>query len=212
MSNLQRMVVLSPELFEKLKSLQNSKENHLMLLDKELSNILNDKKINEDDKWYLYRQLLNQYCDKKRQISDSKNEATQTIPMESKQSQTITARCANKKSNTEIVPQIDQSTETDKIEQFFGNTELQHFNNDISMSDDENERRLSSSSAARKLIKKVNKKPLDPNKSYEIIEDGTGGYVTVSKNINDGSIEELNLTDGTTLSKKTKQSTPKKKK
>lgn len=201
MSNLQRMVVLTPELFEKLKSLQNSKENHLMLLDKELSNILNDKKINENDKWYLYRQLLNQYCDKKRQISDSKNEATQTIPSESKQSQTITKRCANKKSNTEIIPQIDQSTETDKIEQFFGNTELQHFDSDISIND-EDERRLSSSAAARKLIKKVKKKPVDPNKSYEIIEDGDGGYITVSKNIEDDSIEELNLDDGTTLSKK----------
>lgn len=180
-----------------------------MLLDKELSNILNDKKMNEDDKWYLYRQMLNQYCDKKRKNSDIKNETTQTIPIESKQTQTVAKRYINKKSNTEIIPQIDQSTETDKkIEHFFGDHNLQNLS-PVS-SNGEDERRLSSTSAAKKLIKKVNKKPVDPNKSYEIIDDGEGGYVTVSKNIEDDSIEELNLDDGTTLSKKKKQSTPKK--
>lgn len=65
MNNLQRMIVIPPELYNKLKdNFNNDKE--LSHLDKSMKEILN-KKLSDNEKWYIYRQKLIKFANKRRQ-------------------------------------------------------------------------------------------------------------------------------------------------
>lgn len=62
---LQRMIIISPELFEDLRPFINLDTN-LDILDREMLNILKDTKLNSNEKWYRYRQTLARSAEKKR--------------------------------------------------------------------------------------------------------------------------------------------------
>ena len=65
MNNLQRMIVIPPEIFEKFKHLVLGDEQ-LTDLDKMMKSILYNKKLNDLNKWHLYRQNLIKYSSVKR--------------------------------------------------------------------------------------------------------------------------------------------------
>ena len=56
-SLLQKMILISPELFKKWKQLQVEDEQ-LSETDRKLKNIISNKKMNETEKWYHYKQVL----------------------------------------------------------------------------------------------------------------------------------------------------------
>lgn len=68
MSNLQRMIVIPSEIFEKIKHfvLDDSK---LSELDKNMKSILRNNKLTDLNKWHLYRQNLLNYSAMKRKIA-----------------------------------------------------------------------------------------------------------------------------------------------
>lgn len=57
MSNLQRMIVIHPELFNKFKHIITEDQN-LTQLDKKMKLILHNKNLNDINKWYQYRECL----------------------------------------------------------------------------------------------------------------------------------------------------------
>lgn len=57
MSNLQRMIVIHPELFKKFKHIITEDQN-LTELDKKMKAILHNKNLNDINKWYHYRESL----------------------------------------------------------------------------------------------------------------------------------------------------------
>lgn len=57
MSNLQRMIVIHPELFKKFKHIITEDQN-LTELDKKMKSILHNKNLNDINKWYQYRESL----------------------------------------------------------------------------------------------------------------------------------------------------------
>lgn len=166
------MVVVSPELFEKFKSLQTSIEAHLVHLDKELKKILHDKSIEEDEKWYSYRQLLNNYSNKKRNLKniEDKNGSVKTL-LHNEQTQTNPVSTRNKSIMTDQKETNNQSSNTEN--ELEKNYESRDFVQESDLFDEENNvsppnRRLSVASSANKLIKKTSKRPVDLNKSYEV--------------------------------------------
>lgn len=64
MSNLQRMVVMPPDTFDRWKKIV-LEDTKLSCLDKELKNILYNTKLNDISKWQLYRQNLFRYLNSK---------------------------------------------------------------------------------------------------------------------------------------------------
>lgn len=61
-NSLQRMIVITPEIFEKLSpflSLTNSQDK----FDSEMFNVLKNKKLNSIEKWYRYRQILHRQAE-----------------------------------------------------------------------------------------------------------------------------------------------------
>lgn len=57
----QRLFVLQPEYFEKLKKKSNTHEGDLTSLDKIMNKILNTKNLDSTSKWNLYKQALIRY-------------------------------------------------------------------------------------------------------------------------------------------------------
>lgn len=209
------MIVVSPELFEKFKTLQTSVEAHLVHLDKELKKILRDKSIDEDEKWYSYRQLLNNYSNKRRNLKNMEDKNGNVKMLHNEHTQTNLVSTRNKSIMTDTKETNNQCTNTEneiesyfKTPNFIQETSLVEESDLIEDAYDDrpHDRRLSVKASANKLKKKLSKKPADLNKSYEIIDVGDGSYATVSKNLADNSIEELDLNDGTVLKK---QSSPK---
>lgn len=65
MSNLQRMIVIQPEIFEKIKKILID-DSKLSELDKNMKSILRNNKLTDLNKWHLYRQNLLTYSSMKR--------------------------------------------------------------------------------------------------------------------------------------------------
>lgn len=65
MSNLQRMIVIQPEIFEKIKKIL-IEDSKLSELDKNMKSILRNNKLTDLNKWHLYRQNLLTYSSMKR--------------------------------------------------------------------------------------------------------------------------------------------------
>lgn len=66
---LRRMIVIDPELFEKYKNLI-IEEKQLSDTDRKLKNILLDNRLNDSDKWYLYRQVILRQPNNNMRLSD----------------------------------------------------------------------------------------------------------------------------------------------
>lgn len=72
MNNLQRMIVISPEIFEKFKDIV-LEDSNLSHLDKNMRSILHNKKLSDLNKWHLYRQNLIKYASTKRKNAHQNN-------------------------------------------------------------------------------------------------------------------------------------------
>lgn len=60
MENTKKMLLIEPEVIEKLKSKENTNETYLSRLDKEMQHILKSK-MDDREKWTLYMQVLQRY-------------------------------------------------------------------------------------------------------------------------------------------------------
>ena len=61
MQHARKMVLIAPEALDKLKSTPAPLVNSLETIDTEMSVLLNNKKLNDHDKWILYEQILQKY-------------------------------------------------------------------------------------------------------------------------------------------------------
>lgn len=72
MSNLQRMIVIPPDIFEKFKHAV-LEDGQLTELDKNMKSILHNNKLTDLNKWHLYRQNLIKYSSMKRKNAYQNN-------------------------------------------------------------------------------------------------------------------------------------------
>lgn len=92
------MVVVPPELFDKWKDVF-LEDQKLSFLDKEMKNVLNNSKLDDINKWYLYREKLLKYLHSKKK-NDSSNNKSKILVDQSTQSN---IEKSNKKIHTKNV-------------------------------------------------------------------------------------------------------------
>jgi hypothetical protein len=193
MNSLQKMIVLTPSLYERLKN--NNKSEELIHLSDSLSSILKNKKITKSKKWYLLRQKLMRFADKKRHnyvnhhyYSEDEpkkyfHEASvQASPQRKKHKQTSTDKNLNemfsqttpykaKNKKTSITPKSTSEIGT----QYFNPTP-ETFSSDLEDDEDEIIQRAASAASVGAVLHK--RKSLDKNKYHSFTTDA-GDVITV---------------------------------
>jgi len=149
MNNLQRMIVIPPEIFEKFKHLVLEDEQ-LTDLDKMMKSILYNKKLNDLNKWHLYRQNLIKYSSMKRKnahetkfkwpVKHVEGVAVQTRKIYTKDQTTKTnsPKVAYKQSQTDGIRDEEEYTNDVAMDEVFENNdeEVQSENDNVDNDDD----------------------------------------------------------------------------
>lgn len=197
MSNLQRMIVIHPELFKKFKHIITEDQN-LTDLDKKMKTILHNKNLNDINKWYQYRESLLKFSFLKKnklnllsppKIFTMENSSqTNKIFQRSKEIQTAQAHASQNTStqtNDDMLHTNAYSpTVNDKMEVFSNANNYNDggLNNVVSNDDydDDDEIRqmvLEDQPIGVKILKE--RKSTEPNADYRIFELNNGDNVTV---------------------------------
>lgn len=195
-NNLQRMIMIPPEVFDKWKHIITEDQN-LNDLDRNMKKILYDKKINNINKWHQYQQILLKYSFAKKgktdfnqivkPITSEKTIQTNRIPKSQKYQQTdedfeiIKNNLMNRESQTDQI--FDRSDEVFESQNYSdGENE-----NDIDMDDDLRKLALHGVSKDVRITKE--RRSTDPSeyKSYEL----SNGEVVSVPNVRTRSMRKL---------------------
>lgn len=195
-NNLQRMIVIPPEIFEKWKHII-SEDQKLSILDKKMRDILFNSKLNDINKWYQYRENLLKYSFSKKgsiklshtlkPITSEKSMQTNRIPKKDKAEQTIEDF---QQKNPELSV---QSTQTDEyVQPFEDNDEVFYETHNVNHSsknedgyynvennlDDDETRALALMDAEKDVRILKERHSTDPS-SYKLFELSDGAVVNV---------------------------------
>lgn len=198
-NNLQRMIVIPPDVFDKWKHIITEDEK-LTQLDKKMKNIIYNKNLNDIDKWHQYRENLLKYSFAKKgnevlnhtmkKITSEKSMQTNRIPKLNKKQQT------DQQFQISVPIQSDQASQTDNEVQNFENDEEVFETQDHSFSDDATE--LDTDDNTRKLALKgfpeniritKERRSTDPS-SYKSFELSNGDVVSVPTKITTRSMKK----------------------
>lgn len=154
--SLQRMIIISQELFDELKPFINFTSS-LNDLDREMYNILKDRKLNDVQKWYRYRQSLTALSEKSRKkqnlpIKEKTNSNEHdynlmTVKPVHKNVSVQTKFLSKKDNSTEMTPKKDSEVNfmarTSPKERYLGSNEEYYYESgqnesDVDMNPDEN--------------------------------------------------------------------------
>lgn len=130
MSNLQRMIIIPPEIFEKIKKIVLD-DSKLSELDKNMKSILRNNKLTDLNKWHLYRQNLLAYSSMKRKNAHKNKFNWYQPPIRHVQGvevQTKRIFTKDKETNTDSSPQVfDKYTQADipKVQEEYIHTDEQ---------------------------------------------------------------------------------------
>lgn len=207
-NNLQRMIIIPPEVFNKWKHII-TEDQKLTDLDKKMKNIIYNNNLNDIDKWYQYRENLLKYSFAKKgnailkhslkPITSEKSMQTNRIPKFDKLQQT------NDQINTIESKIQNQSTQTDNMNQQFiddkASTEvfetqndenIGDYNNDDDNEDDDDdvmrEIALEGHPPDVSIIKERNS--IDP--SYKSFELSNGEVVSIPTRVTTRSMKKSN--------------------
>jgi len=181
---MQRMIVMSPEIFSKFSKLFQDDKN-LDLLDQKMKKVLYDKKLKPLQKWYLYRQNLLKYGINKRHAKKLPEKAnnltfdtgTQTKFFSKRNAYTETQlpKYKSTSAQTNFVPLV-----TDEVFEY--DPKKEHSDMDIDLThydlDDENSFRKLAQTEMLKDEKLVQRPSLSTD--YRMFETPSGDVITVA--------------------------------
>lgn len=187
-TNLQRMIVIPPDLFQYFKdTVYEDKE--LGSLDKEMRKILRNKKLNSTQKWYEYRQNLIKYGNKKRNMltKPSSKQPTYSVGVQTnrlKQKQQMESstqtRIPNLKEGsvqTHLIPNEvnDEVFLAEGEKEVFVPPSETYLDVPYDMDDTIRHRALSASGAAKRIKER---KSINPSE-FRVFENDQGDVITV---------------------------------
>lgn len=196
-NNLQRMIVIPPDVFDKWKHIITEDEK-LTQLDKKMKNIIYNKHLNDIDKWHQYRENLLKYSFANKgndvlkhavkTITSEKSIQTNRIPKFYKTQQT------NEKFETHTPNVINQESQTDEVQKSENIDEVfetrnNSFSEDTELDTDDDTRKLALEGLPKNIRITKERRSTDPS-LYKSFELSNGDVVTVPTKITTRSMKK----------------------